>query len=359
MTVLNNTARLFALMMFMVFAVTSTTTAQAELRQFEMTIEDVKLKVNDELTYTAFAFNGQVPGPLIKANEGDDIEVTVTNLTSLPHTVHWHGIYMTDNWENDGVPNVTQEQIKPGDSYTYKFKADPTGSLWYHCHVNVNEHVAYRGMWGPMIITPKKEGKAVKKLVKKVTDEYIMMFSAYASGFADKPGYGGAVTDVIDYFAMNGRSFPDTQPIRVDKGDVLRLRLYGAGGLVHNLHTHGHSFMVTHKDGFPLDSPYEADTIAVGPGERYDIIFEANNPGRFIIHDHVDVHVTNSGKYPGGPITIIEYNGIQRDDDWYAWKNKVYDPNFFYQEDMKKGPGYYTHEGFKGTPIKKKRKRKN
>lgn len=349
---MNRTINLLPLLVLLLILTTGT--ASAEKRFFEMTIEDVRIKVNEELTFTAMAFNGQVPGPLIHVKEGDEVTVKVTNLTSLPHTIHWHGIHMTDNWKNDGVPSVTQEQIKPGDDYTYTFIADPTGSLWYHCHVNVNEHVAYRGMWGPMIVEPKKKAKSIKK----VTHDYILMFSAYASAFADRPGYGGMPGDVIDYFALNGRSFPNTQPIRLKKGDVVRLRLYGAGGETHSIHTHGHHFTVTHKDGWPLPKPYKADTISVAPGERYDIVMEANNPGRFIVHDHVDSHVANNGKYPGGPITIFEYETIQRDDDWYVWKNKDYDDNFFYQKSMKEGYGMFNHDGFKGTPIKKERKRK-
>lgn len=338
------------------FSTVSANNSFAEKRNFEMTIEDVIIKVNDELDYHTFGFNGQVPGPLIHVQEGDEVTIKVTNFTSLPHTVHWHGIYMKNNWKNDGVPAVTQPEIKPGESFTYTFIADPTGSLWYHCHVNVNEHVAYRGMWGPMIVDPKKEGKAVKKLIKKVNKEYIMMFSSYSSEFAMKPGYGGSYSDKLDYFALNGRSFPGTQPMRIDEGDVLRIRLYGAGGETHNIHTHGHHFTITHKDGFPLDSPYKADTVSVGPGERYDIIVEANNPGRFIVHDHVDVHVTNNGKYPGGPVTIMEYNSVQRDDAFYAWKDIKYDPNFFYQESMEQGYGFFTYDGMKGKPVKKKRR---
>jgi FtsP/CotA-like multicopper oxidase with cupredoxin domain len=343
-----------ALIIFITLLICHPSKALAEKRYFEMTIDEATLEVHPQLTYTVFGFNGQVPGPLIHVKEGDDVTIKVTNLTSFPHTVHWHGIYNT--WQNDGVPNVTQPEIKPGDSFTYNFIADPTGSLWYHCHVSVNEHVAYRGMWGPLIVDPIKPAKIIKKL--KPNKEFIMMFSSYASSWAEKPGFGGLPDDVPDYFAMNGRAFPNTQPIRAEAGDVLRLRLYGAGGETHSLHTHGHHFTVTHKDGFPLPSPYQADTISVAPGERYDIVLEANNPGRFIIHDHVDVHVTNKGKYPGGPITIIEYEDIQRDDDWYAWKDKVYDNNFFYQESIKKGFGLFNHDGHKGKPIEKKRRKR-
>ena len=73
----------------------------------------------------------------------------------MPHTIHWHGLYQRGTWKNDVVPDVTQPAIPPGETFTYRFKAEPSGTMWYHCHVNVNEHVAMRGMWGPFIIDPK------------------------------------------------------------------------------------------------------------------------------------------------------------------------------------------------------------
>ncbi len=325
--------------------------AQAEKRSFEMTIDTVEMDINPTLKYTMFAFNAQVPGPLIHVKEGDEVSVKVTNRTGLPHTVHWHGIYNT--WQNDGVPAVTQPEINPGESFTYTWIAKPTGSLWYHCHVNVHEHVAYRGMWGPIIVDPAKP----TAMEKKVTKDFIIMMSAYDSEFKDKPGFGGHPRDVANYFGLNGRTFPSTQPIRVAKGDTVRLRLYGAGGEIHNIHTHGHSFWVTHKDGFPLPQPYEADTVSVGPGERYDIIFEANNPGRWAVHDHVDTHVTDDGKYPGGVLTVIEYDEVQKTDAFYAWKDVAYDDNFFYNKSLTQGYGMFDHVKFKGQMQQRRRGR--
>jgi len=319
---------------------------------FDMTIDEVTIKVAPNLDYKVFGFNGQVPGPLIHVRQGDQVTVNVTNNSSLPHTIHWHGIHQKNSWRSDGVPDVTQKQIEAGESYTYKFKADRVGSLWYHCHVNVNEHVGIRGMWGPLIVDPKKPGS----LEKKVTVDAIMMLSTWESASADKYGIGGTPKDLADFFSVNGKSFPLSQPLRVKKGDVVRVRFYGAGGAIHAMHSHGHDMLVTHKDGLPLDNPYYADTILVGPGERYDVIIKANNPGRFIFHDHVDTHVTAGGKFPGGPITVMEYEGIEME-DWYVWKDKVYDPNFFYSQSLKKGYGMFDHDEFKGKTESLRRRR--
>lgn len=330
--------------------------SRAEPREFNMTIEEVVIHVAPDLDYKVFAFNGQVPGPLIHVKQGDDLTVHVTNNTSLAHTIHWHGTHQMGSWHSDGVPGITQTPIEPGDTFTYKFKADRPGTLWYHCHVNVNEHVGIRGMWGPMIVDPKDP----LPIEKTVTKDVIMMLSSWESKNAQKYGEGGTPYEVEDYFSVNGKSFPLTQPIRVKKGDVVRVRFIGAGGVLHEMHSHGHDMLITHKDGLPLPNPYYADTILVGSGERYDAIIKMNNPGRFIFHDHIDDHVTAGGKFPGGPITVIEYDGIPME-DWYLWKDKdstgSYDPNFFYSESMKQGYGIFNSPGFKGHPVTQERRK--
>jgi FtsP/CotA-like multicopper oxidase with cupredoxin domain len=321
--------------------------AQAEQKTFDITIEDTKITLVDKQQFHTFAFNGQVPGPLLHVKEGDQVSVNVTNLTTLPHTIHWHGILQRGTWKMDGVPDVTQAAIQPGDTFTYKFTAEPSGTLWYHCHVNVNEHVVMRGMWGPLIIDPKKP----TAIEKKVTKDYILMFSDWASAWAAKPGYGGVPGDVYDYFTINGKSYPDTQPIRVTKGDVVRLRLIGAGDLTHSIHIHGHVFLVAFKDGRPLPAPYEADTIAIAPGERYDIILTADNPGRWMVHDHVDSHTMNGNKPMGGIMTVIEYTEIPNNDPFYAWKDKKFVPDFYYEESLKAPYGWHNAPAFKGQAI--------
>jgi len=324
----------------------------ASQREFSMTIDEVSINVAPGFNTKVFAFNGQVPGPLIHVMEGDDVTVHVTNNTTLPHTIHWHGVNQTGTWQSDGVPGVTQKAIEPGDMFTYHWIADRPGSLWYHCHVNVWEHVAIRGMWGPIIVDPKNPSA----LEKTVTKDVIMMMNTWESTYGDLYGKGGAPADVADFFSVNAKSFPLSQPIRVKKGDVLRIRMYGAGDEVHEMHLHGHDQLFSFKDGYALPNPYFVDTVPVGPGERYDVIVQMNNPGRFIFHDHVDRHL-NMGGMLGGPITVFEYDGVPMD-PWYAWKDKVYDPDFFYSESLKKGYGMFGNVNFMGKTIDQGRRRK-
>jgi len=329
-------------------------TSSAELRQFEMTIEEVDLEVAPGFTTKVWGFNGQVPGPLLHVKEGDELEIVVQNNTTLTHTVHWHGTHQHGTWRSDGVPDITQLAIEPGDSYTYRFVASKVGSLWYHCHVNVPEHVGTRGMWGPMIVEPKDP----LPIEKSVTKEAVVMFSGWNPEVADTYGEGGHPNEPISYFSINGKSFPMTQPLRVKKGDIVRLRLYAATIPV-AFHPHGHDALVTHKDGLPLEHPYLVDVLNMAPGERYDVIIEMNNPGRWISHDHIEHHVSNNGKAPGGAILIIEYEGIEND-DWYVWKDKAYEPDFYMSETLKKPFGLHDVAVFKGVdPFASRRRRRN
>ncbi len=325
-----------------VFALITVTSA-AESHKFEMTVEEVTLSIAPGFTSKVWAYDGQVPGPLLSVKEGDEVELTLINNTPLNHTIHWHGFYQTGSWQSDGVPDITQKAVEPGESFTYRFIADKKGSLWYHCHVNVAEHVGTRGMWGAFIVDPLEP----TPLEQSVSKDAVLMFSGWNPDVADVYGEGGHPDESISYFSINGKSFPNTQPLRVKEGDVLRLRLFAATIPV-AFHLHGHDVLVTHKDGLPLDTPVAMDVVPMQPGERYDVIVEMNNPGRWIAHDHHEHHTTNNGKMPGGAVMVLEYENIPAD-EWYIWAKKDYDPNFYWSESLQSGEsGIFRHDNFLG-----------
>lgn len=317
----------------------------SQKRHFEIRVEERLLPIAPGFKAKVWGFNGQVPGPLLRVREGDEVVVDFVNLSSMEHTIHWHGMHQHGTWQSDGVPNITQLPVPAGGKFTYKFIATRTGTLWYHCHVNVPEHVGLRGMWGPLIVDPIKP----ETIEQNVTKEALLMFSGWNSDVADRFGVGGHPKESFDYFSVNGKSFPMTQPLRVKEGDVLRLRLFAASIDV-AFHLHGHDLLVTHKDGLPLPEPFHADVLYVAQGARYDVIVEMNNPGLWIDHDHIEHHVSNAGKAPGGAVMIVEYESVEKP-DWYVWKDKAYDPNFYYSESMQQGYGMFDHEGFLGEEI--------
>ncbi len=330
---------------FLIPLVLLATGALADVKRFEMTIEEVQVEVAPGFTANVWAFNGQVPGPLVHVREGDEVEVTVHNFTTNNHTVHWHGIFQTGTWRMDGVPHLTQHPIEPGESFTYRFVADKPGSLWYHCHVNVAEHVGLRGMWGPLIVEPKDP----LPIEEEVTHDAILMFSGWASEVAHEYGSGSAPGTLLNYFSINGKSFPTTQPIRVKKGDVLRMRLFAATIPV-AFHLHGHDMLVTHKDGKALPEPYEVDVVPMQPGERYDVIVHMDNPGIWATHDHIDHHTTNDGREHGGSMLIVEYEEIDPP-DFYEWKDVDYQPDFYMIQSMRKPHGLHDTPVHRGVDL--------
>jgi len=318
---------------------------EAKTHRFEIRVEERQLTVAPGFEAKVWGFNGQVPGPLLHVREGDEVVVDFVNLSTMEHTIHWHGMHQEHTWQSDGVPNITQQPVPPGSTYTYHFVATRPGTLWYHCHVNVPEHVGLRGMWGPLIVDPREP----LPIEAEVTKEALLMFSGWNSEVADRFGVGGHPAEKLDYYSINGKAFPLTHPLRVREGDVLRLRLFGAGTDV-AFHLHGHDILVTHKDGLPLDSPFWADVLYVEQGARYDAIVRMDNPGLWINHDHIEHHVSNAGKAPGGAVMVVEYEGIEKP-DWYVWKDREVDPDFYYSESMKKGHGLFENEGFAGEEI--------
>ncbi|WP_407543270.1 multicopper oxidase domain-containing protein (plasmid) [Deinococcus radiomollis] len=102
-----------------------------------------------------------------------------------------------------------------------------------------------------------------------------------------------------DYFLVNGKASPLIPDVPIPLGDVSLLRLINLGYDVHSMHLHGVTFLILAKNGHDLPQPYEADTVLIGPGERYDLLVKGRD-GRFVFHDHIGPHATNDGVYPGG-----------------------------------------------------------
>jgi manganese oxidase len=113
-------------------------------------------------------------------------------------------------------------------------------------------------------------------------------------------------------FLMNGKAFPDTPVIAVKQGETLRLRIINAGNQWHAIHPHGHTMDVLYRDGYPLGTAsFKADTLTVGPGERYDVFLRLDNPGLWMIHDQNGIATMNDDQHPGGMMTCIAYDGFR------------------------------------------------
>lgn len=267
-----------------------------EVREFKMHFSEFDHELTDGVTVKAWGFGlegeaASVPGPTLRAKEGDLVRITLTNNTDQPHSLHSHGITSLDEL-NDGVPHVTGAYIMPGESFTYEFVAKESGTHWYHCHVQTSLHQDM-GMYGALIIEEKDEPVWDK--------EFIMMVDEWDTSL--DPADPTKPRD-YNYFTVNGKSGTSVPDMMIKDGEIARVRLMNAGFETHSLHLHGTHFVVTHKDGYQLPFPYRADTINIAPGETYDLFIKGRD-GLFPWHDHNSLNATDDGVYPGGMITHI------------------------------------------------------
>ena len=251
----------------------------------------------------AYAFNGQVPGPRIRITEGDHVRFLVRNSLPEPATVHWHGLILPNAM--DGPANITQAPIPPGGSFTYEFGAVQAGTFFYHSHANPERQQGL-GLYGALIIDPRQPAPLHydKELVVQL-QEWL-----YKNGytFPSMPMDGMQP----NFFTINGKAYPETETVKLRVGERLLVRFIGSqSGFIHPMHIHGGPFTIVATDGvlIPEGARVSKDTVNVGPGERYDVIWEAREPGKWLLHCHINHHTTNDNREDrgaGGLTLIIE-----------------------------------------------------
>ncbi len=172
----------------------------------------------------------------------------------------------------DGVPFVTQKPFAPGESFTYEFTASRPGTMMYHSHHNATDQVG-RGLLGGFIVDPTKP---------TADDAYDREYSWISN-------------DVLGGFTINAHGFPAVVPVLSAVGETVRIRFMNEGIMYHPFHSHGYAMKVVARDGYPLgQNAYLADTITVGPGERWDVNITTDRIGVWAFHCHILPHVEGS-----------------------------------------------------------------
>ncbi len=271
---------------------------------YDLETSVIRWSILPNVTVDAYAVNGQVPGPRLHFQQGDRVRINVTNRLHESTTFHWHGLILPN--EMDGPAEITQKPIEPGGSYAYEFTAEQSGTYFYHSHDHVDRQQAL-GLYGALIIDPANPTDELK------TDhEYVIQLQEWLMRegltYPAMPMDGGQP----NYFTINGRAYPATDTIRMKVGETLKLRFIGtSNGFIHPMHIHGGPFEVVARDGETLkpSARFLADTVNVGPGQRYDVIWKAQQPGKWLIHCHIGHHTTNNNveeKGGGGLMVVIE-----------------------------------------------------
>jgi len=264
-------------------------------KHFTFTAEQVMWEVVKGQRVLAWTINGTVPGPMIRVTAGDHVRVTFLNHFPKPTAIHWHGLLVPE--AQDGVPGLGQKPVLPRQTHLYDFTVgdQDVGTHWYHSHYDDLEQVA-GGFYGAFIVDPRPGTPQAKQAIKADVE--------YTEFIATMPG---------GWYVINGKSFPDTQPILVKHGQTVHVRLIGADTMmIHPMHLHGHAFSLVAEGGHLLSQPTQMDTLLVAPGGTYDITFSAwAAPGSiYPFHCHILSHLMNpgqTGEEMGGLITLVEY----------------------------------------------------
>jgi len=233
-----------------------------------------------------WGYNGEMPGPVIEAVEGDRIRIYVTNNLPAATSVHWHGLIVPNNM--DGVAGLNQRPLKPGETFKYEFPLIQHGTFMYHSHKDTMTQEGM-GLVGMFVVHPRKP-----KRPRPDRDFTILMHEMDI-----KPGTYRPDTSVSSGFntlTLNGAVFPATQPIVCQTGDHVRIRIGNLSAMDHHpYHIHGHAFRITETDGgeIPEAAQWPETTTLVAVGQTRNIELVTDNPGDWATHCHMTHHTMN------------------------------------------------------------------
>lgn len=239
-----------------------------KLREYTIVASDTVIEVAPGVLFNAWAFNGQVPGPTLRAREGDRLRIHFVNAGSHPHTMHFHGIHAD---VMDGIPNVGPGEIQPGGKYTYEFDADPHGVHLYHCHATPLKRHIHKGLYGAYIVDPA-DGWG------EPANEMVMTLNGFDTNFDGEN----------EVYAVNTKAFAYVhQPIRIKKNELQRIFLVNITEFdpINSLHLHANFFHYT-EIGHKSNPKRFTDNISLIQGERGMLQFRYTMPGKFMFHAH-------------------------------------------------------------------------
>ncbi|MCJ1426817.1 hypothetical protein MMC29_004720 [Sticta canariensis] len=250
---------------------------------YDLEITNTTCSPDGHSARTCLLVNGQYPGPTIQANWGDTLSVTVTNSMQDNGTgIHWHGLRQLGTVGMDGVDGITECPLAPGKSKTYTFRLTQHGTTWYHSHLSAQYG---DGLLGALVINgPTTSDYDVDLGSYTVTDWFYQ--SAFVESIAalnnlQQPVGPAQAPPVGDNILINGTNKNANGggaygKVSIVKGKKYLLRLINTSmDAMIRVSLDGHRFTVVASDLVPI-TPYTTDWVLLGIGQRYNVIFTAN-----------------------------------------------------------------------------------
>lgn len=279
-------------------------------------IAPLKLEIAPGKMIHTVAYNGSVPGPLIRWPEGKPIAIDVVNKTTDPELVHWHGQWIPSL--EDGAMEEGSPMIAPGGQLRYDFTPQPAGFRWYHTHGYAGHDLKksmYSGQFGCFYVEPKQEpGDYDREVFLTLHD-----WNASMGGGAD-----ASMDAVYEYGTVNDRMLGHGAPVRVKQGERVLFRLLNASAtLTHWLALAGHEMTVIAMDGNAVPNPAKVAAVRLAPAERVDVVVSMNRPGVWVLGE------TREDYRKSGTGIVVEYAGQAGEARWMEPPEATWDYSLF------------------------------
>ena len=251
-------------------------------------IEPCTLDIGPRVSIKTTAYNGQVPGPLLRLSEGVQVSIDVTNATANEDLVHWHGLAIDSL--NDGAMEEGSPMIPAGATHRYSFTPRPSGTRWYHTHASAYDNLSlgtYTGQFGFLLIEGREQpghyDQEINLAIHHWEPSFVPMVETMREQSSNMPLTTGS--DVgYKYATINSHMLGAGEPIRVKQGERVLMRLLNASATENVvLALPGHTFRVIAMDGNPVPNPKSTEVISLAVAERIDAIIEMNSPGVWVL----------------------------------------------------------------------------